>query len=85
MRGAAATDSHQHRADVDQLCDLWHQLVDAPAGPGGNGLTHGDLSAHMLLVHDERLVIIDLPQVADVIGNPRGPEFLARVMRRAGE
>jgi RIO1 family len=30
------------------------------------------------LVHHGRLIIIDLPQVVDVIANPRGAEFLDR-------
>ena len=44
----------------------------------GLGLAHGDLSAYNLLVHDGRLVLIDVPQVIDVIANPRGAEFLDR-------
>jgi RIO kinase 1 len=59
--------------------------VDALLGLARHGLTHGDLSAYNLLVHDGRLVLIDLPQVVDVIGNPQGPEFLARDVRRIGE
>src|SRR6185312_10649892 len=39
---------------------------------------HGDLSAFNLLVHRGRLIIIDLPQVVDVIAHPRGAEFLER-------
>jgi RIO kinase 1 len=42
------------------------------------GYAHGDLSAYNLLVHDGRLVMIDLPQIVDVVANPRGPEFLRR-------
>jgi ABC-type sugar transport system ATPase subunit len=42
------------------------------------GLTHGDLSPYNLLVHEGRLVLIDLPQVVDVVANPRGPDLLAR-------
>jgi RIO kinase 1 len=42
------------------------------------GLAHGDLSAYNILVHDGRLVIIDLPQIVDVVANPRGRDFLAR-------
>ena len=42
------------------------------------GLTHGDLSPYNLLVHEERLVMIDLPQVVDVFANPRGRDLLAR-------
>jgi RIO kinase 1 len=30
-------------------------------------------------------VLIDLPQVVDVVGNPQGPDFLARDVRRIGE
>ena len=61
--------------------DLWRQLVDALRGLARHGLTHGDLSAYNLLVHRtgaSRLVVIDLPQVVDVVGNPQGPAFLAR-------
>ena len=30
---------------------------------------------------DGRLVVIDLPQVVDLVANPRGPEFLERDVR----
>ncbi|WP_219419253.1 serine protein kinase RIO [Pseudonocardia nigra] len=83
--GAAAPRLAQLRPGAEELCDLWHQLVDALLGMARHGLTHGDLSAYNLLVHDGRLVLIDLPQVVDVIGNPQGPEFLARDVRRIGE
>ena len=36
------------------------------------------MSAYNLLVHRGRLVMIDLPQVIDVIAHPRGAEFLDR-------
>jgi len=42
------------------------------------GWAHGDLSPYNVLLHDDRLVIIDWPQIVDIIGNPRGPEFLQR-------
>jgi RIO kinase 1 len=83
--GAAAPRLAQLRPDPPQLCDLWHQLVDALLGLARHGLTHGDLSAYNLLVHDGRLVLIDLPQVVDVIGNPQGPAFLARDSQRMAE
>jgi RIO kinase 1 len=50
--------------------------------PGG--WAHGDLSAYNLLVHDGRLVVIDLPQIVDVVANPRGTEFIARDARNVG-
>jgi RIO kinase 1 len=83
--GTAAPRLAQLRPDGDELGDLWHQLEDALLGLARHGLTHGDLSAYNLLVHDGRLVLIDLPQVVDVIGNPQGPEFLARDVRRVGD
>ena len=45
------------------------------------GLAHGDLSPYNILVHDGRLVLIDLPQIVDVVVNPQGAEFLARDVR----
>ena len=49
------------------------------------GYAHGDLSPYNLLVHEGRLVLIDLPQVVDVVANPQGPEFLARDVRVVGD
>src|SRR5512146_2771057 len=46
-----------------------------------HGLAHGDLSPYNLLVHHGRLVIIDLPQVVDVIAHPTGRDFLVRDAR----
>jgi RIO kinase 1 len=83
--GTAAPRLAQLRPGREQLCDLWHQLVDALLGLARHGLTHGDLSAYNLLVAGERLVLIDLPQVVDVIGNPQGPAFLDRDVRRVGD
>lgn len=39
---------------------------------------HGDLSPYNVLAAGEQLVIIDLPQVVDLVGNPQGPAFLMR-------
>jgi RIO kinase 1 len=61
-----------------ELAELWEQLVAATGILARLGLAHGDLSAYNLLVHDSQLVIIDTPQVVDVIANPRGAEFLDR-------
>ena len=43
-----------------------------------HGIVHGDLSAYNLLAAGDRLVIIDLPQVLDLVGNPQGMDFLLR-------
>ena len=46
------------------------------ARPGG--VVHGDLSPYNTLAAGDRLVIIDLPQMVDLVGNPRGMDFLLR-------
>lgn len=69
-------------ATVDEgLDELWEQLVEAMVTLAREGLAHGDLSPYNLLVHEGRLVIIDLPQIVDVIAHPSGPDFLDRDAR----
>ena len=36
-------------------------------------------------MHHGRLVLIDLPQVVDLVGNPHGAKFLVRDVRRVAE
>jgi len=76
--GSAAPRLAQLRPDGDQLRALWRQTVDALEVLAGQGLGHGDLSPYNALVHHDRLVLIDLPQVVDLVANPRGGEFLER-------
>jgi len=76
--GTAAPRLAQFRQDTADLPDLWRQLVDALSMMARAGWAHGDLSAYNLLVHDGRLVVIDLPQIVDVVANPQGRDFLAR-------
>ncbi|WP_244857489.1 serine protein kinase RIO [Agromyces archimandritae] len=59
------------RPMLEQLTDAMHRLA-------GAGLAHGDLSPYNLLVDGDRLVIIDLPQLVDVISNPSGMDLLHR-------
>jgi RIO kinase 1 len=79
--GQAAPRLAQLRPEGAQLRDLWEQLVDALAVLARAGYAHGDLSPYNLLVDRGRLVMIDLPQVVDVVANPQGAEFLARDVR----
>ncbi|MEU8322610.1 RIO1 family regulatory kinase/ATPase [Nonomuraea sp. NPDC048881] len=65
----------------DGLDDLWEQLVAAMVTLAAEGLAHGDLSPYNLLVHQGRLVIIDLPQIVDVVAHPAGPSYLERDAR----
>jgi RIO kinase 1 len=76
--GTAAPRLHQLRPDPPELAELWRQLVDAMVILARGGYTHGDLSAYNLLVHGGELVLIDLPQLVDVVANPQGRTFLQR-------
>jgi len=76
--GTAAPRLAETRPAPDALARLWDQLVRAMVTLAGLGLAHGDLSAYNLLVRRGRLVMIDVPQVVDVIAHPRGGEFLDR-------
>jgi RIO kinase 1 len=77
-RGTAAPRLAELRPSGALLAALWDQLVEAVVTLARHGLAHGDLSAYNLLVDRERLVMIDLPQVVDVIANPQGAGFLER-------
>jgi RIO kinase 1 len=76
--GTAAPRLAETRPPGSELAGLWDQLVHGLVTLARLGLAHGDLSAYNLLVHRGRLVMIDLPQVVDVIANPGGPGFLDR-------
>jgi RIO kinase 1 len=76
--GTAAPRLAETRPDHGELASLWAQLVAALSTLAALGYAHGDLSAYNLLLHRGRLVMIDLPQIVDVISNPRGAEFLTR-------
>jgi RIO kinase 1 len=76
--GTAAPRLAEIRPAGAELASLWDQLVTSLCGLARLGYTHGDLSAYNLLVHGGRLIMIDIPQIVDVIANPRGAEFLNR-------
>jgi len=68
----------QTRAVGDELRDQFEQVVAIMHGFARIGAAHGDLSAYNLLVHRGRVVVIDLPQLVDVVANPGGMAFLER-------
>jgi RIO kinase 1 len=76
--GTAAPRLAETRPRDTRLRSLWAQLVQAVVTLARDGLAHGDLSAYNLLVHGDRLVLIDLPQVVDVVANPQGAKYLTR-------
>jgi RIO kinase 1 len=79
--GTGAPRLAQTRPDRDLLETYWAQLVQAMRVMVGLGLAHGDLSAFNILATEDRLVLIDLPQMVDIVGNPQGMDFLARDCR----
>ncbi|MCY1138844.1 RIO-like kinase [Actinoplanes sp. Pm04-4] len=79
--GEAAPRLAQVRADPDQLADLWRQMTDALSVLARAQVAHGDLSPYNTMVHEGRLVLIDLPQIVDVVANPQGGDFIARDVR----
>lgn len=68
----------QTRPEPSLLADLFEQLRDTMSELARSGWAHGDLSPYNVLLHEDRIVLIDWPQIVDIIGNPQGPEFLAR-------
>ena len=79
--GAAGAPARRGRPRPDELAPLWEQCIDVLCAVGAAGYTHGDLSAFNVLVDDGRIVLIDLPQIVDIVINPQGREFLARDCR----
>ena len=72
----AATDG-----STSDFTDLWHDLVASLEVLAEAGYTHGDLSPYNVLVDEQGCVLIDLPQMVDLVANPQGEEFLRRDCR----
>ena len=76
--GETAPRLAQTRPEPALLASYFDQLRDALALMVQHGIVHGDLSPYNILAAGDRLVIIDLPQVVDLVGNPAGMDFLLR-------
>lgn len=76
--GDSAPRLAQTRPEPDLLWLYLEQLREAMATMVQAGIVHGDLSPYNILAAGERLVIIDLPQVVDLVGNAQGMDFLMR-------
>lgn len=68
----------QSRLRGDDLADAYDQVVGVLRAFARAGFAHGDLSAYNLLLHEGRVVVIDLPQIVDLVANPLGVDFLHR-------
>jgi RIO kinase 1 len=62
----------QTRPDAAQAGEWFRQVAEILHGFARAGFAHGDMSAYNLLVHQDRVVVIDLPQLVDIVSNPNG-------------
>lgn len=76
--GVAAPRLHQTRPGAALVASLFEQLREAMTTLAERGWAHGDLSPYNVLLDGDRLVVIDWPQIVDIIGNPSGLDFLRR-------
>ena len=82
--GTAAPRLAELRMDRTELSTLWDRLFAAMASMAAAGFTHGDLSPYNVLVHQGEPVLIDVPQLVDLVMNPAGLEMLERDVRNVG-
>ena len=76
--GTAAPRLAQVRSSREELAGYYTQIMEIMRVFAAAGFAHGDLSAYNLLVHEERVRVIDLPQIVDIIANPQGLDLLHR-------
>jgi RIO kinase 1 len=77
-QGETAPRLAQTRPGPPLLQSYFDQIRDALATMVQAGIVHGDLSAYNVLAAGPRLVIIDLPQIVDLVGNQNGVDYLMR-------
>ena len=76
--GVAAPRLAQTKPDANEARRLFAQMRSVLVVMTDAGYAHGDLSAYNVLVDGGRLVMIDLPQAVDLVGNPQGFTYLRR-------
>jgi RIO kinase 1 len=84
--GAVAGPRLQETRPDPELAAQWaRELRDFVLRLADLELAHGDLSPYNVLVdprdNEQHLVVIDVPQVVDLVANVHGPEFLRRDCR----
>ncbi|MGI8415634.1 MAG: RIO1 family regulatory kinase/ATPase [Nakamurella sp.] len=83
--GSAAPRLASYDADTAEFIELWHDLVGTLEVLAEGGSTHGDLSPYNILATADGCVVIDMPQVVDVVANPQGISYLARDCERVAD
>ncbi|WP_035698666.1 serine protein kinase RIO [Glycomyces tenuis] len=72
------------KPDEVELESLWEQACENLRLMTEQGFAHGDLSPYNTVVHEGRLVVLDLPQIVDIYANPKGGQFLIRDIENLG-
>ena len=78
VEGQAAPRLAATRPERPLLESYFEQTRDILGALARAGVAHGDLSPYNVLAAGDQLVVIDLPQVVDVVANPAGADFLLR-------
>ncbi len=81
-RNRAAPTLHEVALDPARARLIFDDLLRNVALMLDGGRVHGDLSPYNVLFHDDRAVIIDLPQCVDPHTHPHGYELLQRDIER---
>lgn len=76
--GEAAPRLVQTSPEPAQLQDLAAQARAVVVGFATLGWVHGDLSPYNTLVHEGRLVVIDVPQAVELVVHPQAHDWLLR-------
>jgi len=76
--GVAAPRLAQMRPSAAEAASLFGQMREVLGRLADAGYAHADLSPYNVLVHHGKLVLIDVPQAVDLVGNPQGFAFLRR-------
>ncbi|HEX9774975.1 MAG TPA: RIO1 family regulatory kinase/ATPase [Actinomycetota bacterium] len=76
--GVAAPRLQEARVPAGVLTALFEQAVEALRAIARAGIVHADLSPYNVLVWDERLVVIDVPQAVPYLDNTEATGFLHR-------
>jgi RIO kinase 1 len=76
--GVAAPRLAEARPSPAEAGEWFRQVAEILHGFARAGFAHGDLSPYNLLLHRERVIVIDLPQLVDIAANPNGATLLQR-------
>ncbi|MDF1512871.1 MAG: hypothetical protein P1S60_03570 [Anaerolineae bacterium] len=77
-RNLAAPTLNEIKLDTDEAYTIWTEVLRNVELMLSMGIVHGDLSAYNILVWEERITIIDFPQVVNIENNNTAWDILCR-------